>query len=279
MEEQPKQPKSDVKLITETALKTVYWLVVISALLLVIFYVLFPSVSASVYEDFGDYYKAYDCADRAYRTGKGESKVNSALDKVNYSAIVFDSDKTFANEVEESTESFLADEKCLARIPLIDEYNQKNSAKSMRPNLYSYKDYLYSLNAKARATKGKTDFLYGGKYIGANELLTKETTAFDSAIILSQIATAISVTGKTDFVDLTALVEKARQVLTSAQGESDALKELYLVKAYEKIYVRLATQEGVSKDVKESLKSVTYGGQAYEITDLYYNKLLANYCK
>ncbi len=279
MEEQNKAPVSDAEIISTTAIKTVYWLVIVLSLALTLFYMLFPYTTSRMYYDLGDYYKAYDCASRAGRVSDGKRKVNAMLDSVNYSALIFDGDEDFATEVEKSTQEFLSSESCRARISLIDEYNLSSSAKIIRPNLFSYEDYLYSLNAKARASKGETTLLYKGEYLKANELIVSVESVKERAILFSQIATVIEKTGKTEVVNTQFLLEVMDEYISDALAETDELTRLYLVKAYEKLFVRLVSVNAIPSTVMDLIKLVSYEGQTYEITDLYYNKLLLEYCK
>lgn len=277
MEEQEKTSQGDVQIIASTAAKTVYVLFVAAAFVLTLLYMLLPLTASRVYSDLGDGYRAYDCASRAARVYDGERRVNAAIARVNSAALVYNEDATFADEVEDSTFDFLTDDACLARVPAIDSYNLSNSAKSLHANLYSYKDYLHSLNAKARARQGKTELLYNGAYRSADELLGEVDGTLETAILFGQLAAVIEERGA-DIVRAVALSEKAQTYIAEALSEPDALTRLYLVKAYERLYVRLCA---VSADevMLSGLSTVYYGGQAYEITELYYDTLLKNYCK
>lgn len=269
--------QSDVRIIVETAAKTVYALVIVAALAFTLFYLLFPFSAYRLYSDFGDDYRAYDCAARAARTSDGEERVNATVAMVNCAVKVYNSDASFASEVELSTQSFLLDENCLTRAPLIDEYNLSRSAKSLHANLYSYTDYLHSLNAKARASQGKTELLHNGEYKTADELVGELTDLNELAVLYSQIAAVIEKTGICP-ASLTALADSAEAYISSALTEQNQLRRLYLVKAYEKLYVRLAASSA-DEATTQRLKNVSYDGRNYEITDLYYNKLLKDYCK
>ncbi|MFR5062743.1 MAG: hypothetical protein ACLTEK_07035, partial [Christensenellales bacterium] len=84
------------------------------------------------------------------------------------------------------------------------------------------------------------------------------------------------------FIDFTLLKESSRRyidsVLANIEG-APTLKDMYLVKAYEKLAARLTLASFVSEAELAEIKAVSYAGADYNIGELYYDVLLKQYCK
>ena len=288
-EEKTINKQGDASVIAVTAVKTVYWLIVAFALSFTLLRLIFPAAAMDFYDSIGNIPRAYDCARLAERTSKGEKRVNARISCVNYSIALFDGyGKEYAGEVAENTARFLSDGDCLRRIKLIDEYNVGSAAKSIQPNLYSYADYLYSENARANYALGRTEILTrDGSYRGINSALADSGAAEEqTAVIYGQIAAVLEAAAKAsdtaEFIDFTLLKESSRRyidsVLANIEG-APTLKDMYLVKAYEKLAARLTLASFVGEAELAEIKAVSYAGADYNIGELYYDVLLKQYCK
>ena len=279
-EEKTINKQGDASVIAVTAVKTVYWLIVAFALSFTLLRLIFPAAAMDFYDSIGNIPRAYDCARLAERTSKGEKRVNARISCVNYSIALFDGyGKEYAGEVAENTARFLSDG---------DEYNVGSATKSIQPNLYSYADYLYSENARANYALGRTEILTrDGSYRGINSALADSGSAEEqTAVIYGQIAPVLEAAAKAsdtaEFIDFTLLKESSRRHIDSVLANIEVaptLKDMYLVKAYEKLAARLTLASFVSEAELAEIKAVSYAGADYNIGDLYYDVLLKQYCK
>lgn len=284
---------SESQLIATTAIKTLFWLFACLALLLTVIRVAFPLAAMNVYSDLGNTPRAYDCAVSAAKIYKGETGVNARLSCVNYSITLMNENPAgYAEAVKNETEAFLLDLGCAARIPLIDEYNVKNADKTMRPNLYSYADYVSGENTRARYILGENTVYYLGKTVNYADLAGTITAVAGSdnyvyaAPLLNSAAIVVEEcikAGKTLPFDERAVTSAAREYLAKALAVADAenptLVSLYEIKAYQKYAQRLISGGFVTGDAKTAVETVTFGGNETTINELYYNVLLKQYCK
>lgn len=285
--------KSESQLIATTAIRTLFWLLACLALLLTVIRVAFPLAAMNVYADLGNTPRAYDCAASAAKIYKGETGVNARLSCVNYSiTLMNDNPAGYAGAVKSETEAFLIDPGCAARIPLIDEYNVNNADKTMRPNLYSYADYVSGENTRARYVLGETAVCYLGKTVNYADLAGTITTVIgadnyaDAAPLLNSAAIVAEECIKADKplpFDEIAVTAAAREYLLKVLAETDAdnptLVSLYEIKAYQKYAQRLISGGFVTGDAKTAAEAVEFGGTETTINELYYNVLLKRYCK
>lgn len=274
--------ESDARVIATTAIKTLYWLIVAVALVFTFVRVCFPSFAMKLYDDLGNVPRAYDCAKSAVKLSRGEEKVNARISCVNYSVKLFaETGDMYAGEVAENTFAFLTDADCVKRIALIDEYNVRAASKTLRPNFYSYADYLHAENARANYALGKTDLLKDGRYVAANTLLDSEMTLTERAVLFGQLSAVMeemTKEGKTEisFIDTDRLVAAVKtyggEVIAAIDG-TPSLPDLYLFKACEKITARL----NAGKFTNEAF-AFDYKGTNCEVGALY-RDLLDEYCK
>lgn len=290
LDEQIEKKTSDADVIVATAAKTIFWLVVSVALFFTLFRLVFPFAAMDLYEDMGNVPRAYDCAKTALAVSGGERKVNARLACVNYSAALFaENPEEYAPELKTHSEQFLADADCVKRIPLIDEYNVGAAPASMRPNLYSYADYLYCENTRANCFMGSVNLLFDGTYRTPDEVLAECRTRADlsvTAVALGQIAVIVEEYAAVDkgpdgVLDMGLLCSVAGDYIVSVLdgiGDAPQLRDLYLVKAYEKLVTRLSAGNFDAEAVS-ALKNVVYEGTSYTVDNLYYKVLLPQYSK
>lgn len=285
--------ESETYVIAATAIRTLFWLLACLALLLTVVRVAFPLAAMNAYADLGNVPRAYDCAASAAKIYKGETGVNARISCVNYSITLMSENPTeYASAVKRDTEAFFADTGCVDRIPLIDEYNVKNADKTMRPNLYSYSDYISGENTRARFILGEESVSYYGKPVAYADLAAAITACAESeqyyyaapllnaaAIIAEECIKA----NKPLPFDEQSVTAAARAYLDKAletvNAEAPALKPLYEIKAYQKYAQRLIAGGFVGEDAKPRVENVTFGGAETTVNELYYNVLLRQYCK
>ena len=293
-EEKQIAEKSESQVIASTAIRTLYWLFAFLALLLTVIRAAFPLAAMNVYADLGNTPRAYDCAFSAAKIYGGDAGVNARISCVNYSIALMSENPTgYAEAVKRDTEAFFADSGCTARIPLIDEYNVKNADKTMRPNLYSYADYISGENTRARFITGNESVSYFGKPVKYSDLASAITACVDSennyryatplingaAVVAEECKKA----GKPLPFDEKAVTAAAKSYLIKAlagtDGDAPSLRSLYEIKAYQKYAQRLISGGFVTGAEKAAVETVTFGGTQTAINELYYNVLLKNYCK
>lgn len=286
--------ESETYVIAATAIRTLFWLLACLALLLTVVRVAFPLAAMNAYADLGNVPRAYDCAASAAKIYKGETGVNARISCVNYSITLMSENPTeYASAVKRDTEAFFADTGCVDRIPLIDEYNVKNADKTMRPNLYSYADYISGENTRARFILGEESVSYYGKPVAYADLAAAITACAESeqyyyyaapllnaAAIIAEECIKVNKPLPFDEQSVTAAarayVDKA---LETVNAEAPALKSLYEIKAYQKYAQRLIAGGFVGEDAKPRVENVTFGGAETTVNELYYNVLLRQYCK
>ncbi len=286
--------ESETYVIAATAIRTLFWLLACLALLLTVVRVAFPLAAMNAYADLGNVPRAYDCAASAAKIYKGETGVNARISCVNYSITLMSENPTeYASSVKRDTEAFFADTGCVDRIPLIDEYNVKNADKTMRPNLYSYADYISGENTRARFILGEESVSYYGKPVAYADLAAAITACAESeqyyyyaapllnaAAIIAEECIKVNKPLPFDEQSVTAAarayVDKA---LETVNAEAPALKSLYEIKAYQKYAQRLIAGGFVGEDAKPRVENVTFGGAETTVNELYYNVLLRQYCK
>lgn len=153
------ESKSFGNVIAETAIATLFWLIVGFALLASLFPVLFPAASARFYADLGNVPRAYDCAARAADT---DGTVESRQKAVAYAVSLYDeTGKTYG--VLKSVPAFLKESG-----ETFAEIDRKNIAaldKIYHPSVYSYRDYLAGVLAKVRTKEGKTYVFDGNDFV------------------------------------------------------------------------------------------------------------------
>ena len=291
LDEQNDKKISDADVIVATAAKTLFWLVVWVALFFTLFRFVFPVAAMNLYDDMGNVPRAYDCAKTALATSKGDDKVNARLACVNYSVKLFAlNPEDYAEELKKNSEEFLADSDCVKRIALIDEYNENAAPKSIRPNLYSYADYLHCENTRANCYSGNDKLLFEGAYLKADDVLAECASRADlsvTAVVRGQISVmleeyAASGRGINGAFDAGLLCTVARDYIMkvlSGINDTPTLNDLYLVKAYEKLVTRMTAGNFAEPDVITLLKNVEYDGANYTVDNLYYKVLLPQYCK
>ena len=292
-EEKQITEKSESQVIAATAIRTLFWLLACLALLLTVIRAAFPLAAMNVYADLGNTPRAYDCAASAAKIYKGETGVNARLSCVNYSiTLMSENPGGYAGAVKSETEAFLLDPGCTARIPLIDEYNVKNADKTMRPNLYSYADYVSGENTRARYILGETSVYYLGKTVNYADLAGTITSVAgsDNYVYAAPLLNSAAIVaeecikaGKPLPFDERAVTAAAKEYLAKALAGTDAenptLVSLYEIKAYQKYAQRLISGGFVTGDAKTAAETVTFGGTETTINELYYNVLLKQYCK
>lgn len=286
--------ESESSVIARTAIATLFWIVVSLALLLTAARAVFPLAAANVYLNFGNTARAYDCAASAARLHGGDSRVNARIIAVNSSiSLMGENPGEYAEAVISETEAFFADTGCVDRIPLIDEYNVKNADKTMRPNLYSYADYISGENTRARFISGEQSASYFGKPVAYSDLAAAIATCAESeqyyyyaAPLISSAAVVAEECIKANKplpFDEAAVTAAAREYLNKAIGGTDvtnpALKSLYEVKAYQKYARRIISGGFAANERKAAIENVTVGEAETTIDELYYKILLKNYCK
>lgn len=286
--------ESETYVIAATAIRTLFWLLACLALLLTVVRVAFPLAAMNAYADLGNVPRAYDCAASAAKIYKGETGVNARISCVNYSITLMSENPTeYASSVKRDTEAFFADTGCVDRIPLIDEYNVKNADKTMRPNLYSYADYISGENTRARFILGEESVSYYGKPVAYADLAAAITACAESeqyyyyaapllnaAAIIAEECIKVNKPLPFDEQSVTAAARAyLDKALETVNAEAPALKSLYEIKAYQKYAQRLIAGGFVGEDAKPRVENVTFGGAETTVNELYYNVLLRQYCK
>lgn len=285
--------ESETYVIAATAIRTLFWLLACLALLLTVVRVAFPLAAMNAYADLGNVSRAYDCAASAAKIYKGETGVNARISCVNYSITLMSENPTeYASAVKRDTEAFFADTGCVDRIPLIDEYNVKNADKTMRPNLYSYADYISGENTRARFILGEESVSYYGKPVAYADLAAAITACAESeqyyyaapllnaAAIIAEECIKANKPLPFDEQSVTAVARAyLDKALETVNAEAPALKSLYEIKAYQKYAQRLIAGGFVGEDAKPRVENVTFGGAETTVNELYYNVLLRQYCK
>lgn len=287
--------ESETYVIAATAIRTLFWLLACLALLLTVVRVAFPLAAMNAYADLGNVPRAYDCAASAAKIYKGETGVNARISCVNYSITLMSENPTeYASSVKRDTEAFFADTGCVDRIPLIDEYNVKNADKTMRPNLYSYADYISGENTRARFILGEESVSYYGKPVAYADLAAAITACAESeqyyyyyaapllnaAAIIAEECIKVNKPLPFDEQSVTAAARAyLDKALETVNAEAPALKSLYEIKVYQKYAQRLIAGGFVGEDAKPRVENVTFGGAETTVNELYYNVLLRQYCK
>lgn len=194
--------KESVKItdvIAETALKTLFWLVVFSALLGTLFLNVFPKSAVTFYENLGNTKSAYVYSIKNEKLRSGAELASAKYKTVSLSIkLMRENPKKYAANVEEATKEFYLNPDCKSYIDTIDKNNLKNSEKLFHPSVYSYKEYLFKENARAGAILGYhaifTDATTDGyiTFEGALINLVGITFTKDEIIMLSQVAVIFS---------------------------------------------------------------------------------------
>lgn len=285
-DERNTKAKSEVNVMVAAALSTLFWLVVAVALAAAVFRICFPLAAMRLYEDMGNIPRAYECAAQAARSGRDSAdRVNARLKRTNFAISLMRTDeKEYARETADAIEQFLSDPSCLDRAELVDEYNLRSSAAKLHPNLYSYADYLHSENARARYILGEQKLYRCEGYVTAKEALGAVVSPEETAVLFGQIAAVAgqaSASGdKTPDLAPNELTVRAKQYIAEVLagiGDKPALRDVYLVKAYEKLYTRLSYGGYLSAAELNELNTLEYKGTTYTVSELYYDTLLESY--
>lgn len=265
------EEKSFGKIIAETAIATLFWLVVGLSLLAALFPIAFPSVSARFYADIDNLPRAYDCAARAARIDK---TVDSRKKAVDYAVTIYEkSGATYA--VSDCIPAFLTESD-----KVFEEIDRKNIAalgKEYHPVVRSYRDYLAEVLATVRASEGKTYLFDGENFVGGKIVLS----GTPDTLVLVQLTAALSSGLSSDVViqnygDADSLIAYARSIVTvPAEGMKPSLDDTYNALVYARFYKSLGGKFSLTEDQIETAK-ITYG---YEnlTPDKYYNRLLTGY--
>lgn len=164
----------------------------------------------------------------------------------------------------------------------------------MRPNLYSYADYISGENTRARFILGEESVSYYGKPVAYADLAAAITACAESeqyyyyyaapllnaAAIIAEECIKVNKPLPFDEQSVTAAARAyLDKALETVNAEAPALKSLYEIKAYQKYAQRLIAGGFVGEDAKPRVENVTFGGAETTVNELYYNVLLRQYCK
>lgn len=150
-------------------------------------------------------------------------------------------EEKYARKIIDHTEKFFTYEGYEDYFKQIDDYYIENSSPISHVRLYSYYDYVVSLNFKARIRLGEADsMIFRGQATKLNELFPSDVTLMEQAVIYSAAVTALSSGGASLFAvdnDMTDFYNDLRaSVYGYADGLSqeleqgtDTLKKLYLL--------------------------------------------------
>ena len=174
---------------------------------------------------------------------------------VNLGGKLFDSGNGYAQNLVEDTTAFLDNSDCLKRCEKMDEYNLSTAPKTMRPNLYSYKTYIYELRASAQAKLGEKDELTNA--ISNLNKCDTETLAVKFGEISSHLKYGEKLSSE-DIQNIKAIVKDYFNDVKRIMESGNDLKCLYLIKQYQKVAVR--TNE---------LAEIEYNGERHNINELY----------
>lgn len=176
--------------ILDTARKTLFYVLVFGVLLLFLACSLFPSLGYALYHAAGAEEAAYSYAVHADARQSGKQGAKAKYRCVNLSDSLFsrymaaDTKKanTYAKALDKHTAEFLTDLTACAFLPEIDRLNRENAATlEFKLALFSYRNTLFSLNARARAYLGlETPYFNGSVYqSGAERLLSVDGNTLD----------------------------------------------------------------------------------------------------
>lgn len=273
--EQKTSQKSESAIIVETAIATLYWVVVLFALLFATWTLVFPAKAMEFYDEIGNVPRAYDCASQYARHAQGEEGVNARIRSVNYAmALYAQNPDSYAQAVVEETEAFLSSEECVERVKLIDEYNISGTAPVLHPSLYSYADHLLEYNARAKVRLGRIAVTVDGEEVE----LSKAVTGPASASTVAQIS---AIMGEMKTLNLTFTAEEISAIKWYIQdfyaesvisiNAEVTLKDLYNLYVYGKVALRFERM-GLQKPVT----TVNYKGTETTPDELY-SQLLQQY--
>lgn len=275
--EQKTQQKSESAIIVETALATLYWVVVLFALFFATWTLVFPAKAMEFYDEIGNIPRAYDCASQYARHAQGEEGVNARIRSVNYVMTLYSQNPdSYAQAVVDETQAFLNNELCKERIKLIDEYNINGTSAVLHPSLYSYADHLLEYNARAKVRLGRMTVMVNGE----EKQLSVALSLTPSASTVAQIS---AIMGEMKTLSLTFTAEEISAINWYVQdfyaesvisiNNEVTLKDLYNLYVYGKVALRFERM-GLQKPVT----TVNYKGTETTPDELY-SQLLEQYDK
>lgn len=267
------ESKSFGNVIAETAIATLFWLIVGFALLASLFPVLFPAASARFYADLGNVPRAYDCAARAADT---DGTVESRQKAVAYAVSLYDeTGKTYG--VLKSVPAFLKESG-----ETFAEIDRKNIAaldKIYHPSVYSYRDYLAGVLAKVRTKEGKTYVFDGNDFVAGKIALASSPTSGSSSLVLVQVAEAL----KSGFVADSIAVNygTADELISFAKAyvllPREGLSQVYAALVYAR-FIKALDDKFALTDSQKSATEIEYNGSVLTPSK-YYDELLVGYVK
>lgn len=171
-------------LIAKTACVTLPTVLIFAALIAAIIVIVNPFLAMGAYDNLGMYDRALNCAvayidrtekeqgvsesDYLYVSNLHEDKnfVSAERRAIAYSAKMFDFKSTkYATELERFTREFCSLYGATATNTAISNENISAVSPALRPTVYSYNDYLKTLNFKARIAQGDmSKMLYNGSF-------------------------------------------------------------------------------------------------------------------
>lgn len=177
-----KKPPSLKKTISITALVTFVVMLLLSVVIMTIYFVSAPYTGYKFFRQMGFNRLALSCAEN-YAVGGNIDGLVYCLELDNELLAKTNKDK-FAENIIEHTQKFYEFSDAKSYFAKLDEYYLTNSPALSRVSMYSYEEYLTSLNYYARTKLNQNDKMFiCGKLVYLDELFVGDVTTMEEATI------------------------------------------------------------------------------------------------
>lgn len=267
-------------MIMSLALRTLWYAVVVGALLIVLFFALFPSAAEDYYTTAGNKPLAYAFAVKATGDNADAARLIKTADK---SVSLYEHDDKYAGDVERYTRRLLLSTDGAELLAMLDRQNVLRSPKVLHVNLCDSKGYYSVAMYRARLSLGKTALFLGGNDIEIINLdafmSTLGTADKDSAYTFEQLALYVAYAaerGWDDKMDKLDVLTTYRSCLNDITGKINVsapdLESLYVLRAYYKF--SCAYYDAAGADI-----GAIEGISGYDDIKQLYEECLKNYTK